>query len=141
MQGRDHRIRPLRRRATVLPLCAMSSAMHADPAWHSGRAGHKRLLHLAISATIGLGYITSETLLKSTFAASEYRCANHPRSIEFAIARQRPYAHFGDPNTMHTSEHVVHLGPQRARGVIGVGAGLLIPRLMRQDITSPAGMF
>ena len=46
--------------------------------WYEGRAGHKRLLHMGITAAVGLSWLLSETVLKPTFAAAECRWCEAP---------------------------------------------------------------
>jgi len=96
MQTGDHR-----RTALVLTIamtvCCLAAPAHADPeptqAWYEGRAGHKRLLHLTITATLGVAYLTSETLLKSTLVASTCRWCEPPafdRSVRNDIVWDNP---------------------------------------------------
>ncbi len=77
----DHR-RPAFRRLTIALLVVGSwGPARADPgtpAWYDGQAGHKRLLHLAITGAVGLAWIVSEAALKPTLAASECRWCSPP---------------------------------------------------------------
>ena len=53
-----------------------------DPAskasWYEGKLGHRRLVHLGITTAIGLSYALSETVFKSSLAASSCRWCEPP---------------------------------------------------------------
>ena len=46
--------------------------------WYRGKYGHNRVVHLSVTAGLGLAYLASETFLKPTFAASTCRWCNPP---------------------------------------------------------------
>ena len=53
---------------TALMIVGAWAPARADPeapvAWYGGEDGHKRLLHLTITAAVGAAWIASETILK-----------------------------------------------------------------------------
>ena len=97
MQTGDHQGTALRRATLVLLLCFLASPAGADPEtptpWYSGHSGRNRLLHLAITASFGLGYVASETVLKSRLVASSCRWCEPPaidRSVRDAVIWNNP---------------------------------------------------
>jgi membrane-associated phospholipid phosphatase len=81
----------------VLLLCFLASPAGADPEtsalWYSGHSGRNRLLHLTITASFGLGYIASETVLKSRLVSSRCRWCEPPafdRSVRDAVVWDNP---------------------------------------------------
>ena len=159
----------------TLPTPAAAIAKNGEPVtqelnpyvpWYRGKYGHNRVVQLSVTGGMGVAYLLSETLLKSSLAASTCRWCNPPgidksvrnalvwhdtgtanflgtmdayvlspivgfsllaasdsdaswarliddmlpvaesvavselltQAIKFSVGRQRPYAHFGDPN-------------------------------------------
>jgi membrane-associated phospholipid phosphatase len=76
-------------------LCFLASPAGAGPAdpegpapWYSGRSGHNRLLHLATTGALGLGYLASVTVLRSSLTPSSCRWCEPPafdRTVRNAV--------------------------------------------------------
>jgi membrane-associated phospholipid phosphatase len=78
MQSRDHR-RTALRCAVIVMLLSVSA--HADDSRERSR---RRLLHLTISASLGVAWLASDTVLKSSLVASQCRwCA--PPSFDASV--------------------------------------------------------
>lgn len=61
--------------------------------WYAGHSGRNRLLHLTITASFGLGYLVSETVLKSRLVASSCRWCEPPafdRAVRDAVIWENP---------------------------------------------------
>ncbi|HEY4055628.1 MAG TPA: phosphatase PAP2 family protein [Kofleriaceae bacterium] len=76
----------------VLILVAAARIASADPKpplpWYAGDNGHRRVLHLSITTTLGVAYLVSETLAKRSLAADECRWCDPPgfdKSIRDAL--------------------------------------------------------
>jgi len=157
---------PTPRAAVVQNGEPVTQALDPYVPWYRGKYGHNRVVHLGITAGLGLAYLASETVLKPTFAATTCRWCDPPgfevsvrdalvwhdtkrasflstmdayvlapivgfgllivsdsdaswprliddtlpvaetiavsqvitQVVKFSVGRQRPYAHFGDPN-------------------------------------------
>ncbi len=247
-------------RCTAVILCLLLGAgtVHAEKdyvPWYKGERGHKRVLHISISAAVGLVWLASQTVAKDALAPKDCRWCDPPgfdksardavvwkdtgraglystidayivapvigftllaisdrdaswgrllddtipvaetiaisqlvtQAIKFSFGRRRPYKEYGDPTKPYTTEENLsftsghaslgfaitasagmichwrhywtepyvwgtgialsltteylrmaadkhYLSDVIAGGLVGLGSGLLIPRLMRQDI-------
>jgi len=66
------------RAIAAVALCAATlTTAHAEP-WYRGKHGHNRVVHVTVTATAGLLYLSSETFLKSSLAAETCRWCEPP---------------------------------------------------------------
>ena len=97
MQTGDHRRTAFRRLTITLLIVGSWTSARADPEtppWYHGRAGHKRLLHLTITAAVGAAWLASETFLKPTLAPSECRwCA--PPAFDVSVRNSLVWGNTG----------------------------------------------
>jgi membrane-associated phospholipid phosphatase len=76
---------------------ASATAVHAEP-WYRGPHGHNRVVHVTITTTAGLLYLSSETFLKSSLAAEACRwCA--PPSFDRSVRDSLVWTDRGKANT------------------------------------------
>jgi len=85
----------------VLVIVSGLGSAHAEKdrqPWYRGKAGHDRVVHLTLTASLGVAYLAMETVLKSRLAASSCRWCEPPafdRSIRDALVwRDTKRAHF-----------------------------------------------
>lgn len=77
--------------AILLLVVALPAAAHAEKdyvPWYRGKYGRNRVVHLTLTASLGVAYLASETLLKPSLAASSCRWCEPPafdRSVRDAL--------------------------------------------------------
>lgn len=71
-------------------IAVLATLLAAAPAradhWYEGERGRRRLLHIGVTAGLGLAYLTEVTVLKDTLTASECRWCN-PGNIDNSFHR------------------------------------------------------
>ena len=106
--------------AVVLGMLAASA--HADEPWYRGKYGRSRVAHVSVTAAGGVIYLSSETVLKSTFGTLQCRWCN-PDALDASIRNALVWRDTSAANIVSDLTGYV-AAPIAGIGLVIVGSGI-----------------